>query len=533
MNTKTASIFLSLCCICLLAKSCQTTPQDSEIAVSSVVVTPPSLELTIGEKSQLSASVLPKNASDSRITWASSKPSVASVSADGLITALGEGNATISATAGGVTGKCELFVQKAYISVQRIDLSPKELVLTVGETASLTATISPQNASEPYIDKWTSSDPDIVSVDNGEITAKKTGTASIKAFCGGIFGESIVKAVSKKVETILLDKTSLDLLKGESFTLTATITPSDAEYAGITWESSDKNVATVDNGKVMAIGGGSATITAEAGGKTASCIVSVSVPVERITLSEETISIEKGSSHKLSVNFYPEDATDRSVIWSSSDESIARIQQDGTITAIEGGNAVIIAVSNNKTATCKVTVTIPVSGISLSKTSLSLNKGESYTLSATISPGNASDKSVKWSSSNNSVASIDDGRVIAVGAGTATITASAGNVSADCTVTVSVPLVSIRLNQTSLSMYVGQLVTLTAEASPSDATNVTFVWSSSDPTIVNVDNGKLTAVREGTANITVQSGSISATCKVSVDRIGNGGHEGVGYEDWN
>ena len=160
---------------------------------------------------------------------------------------------------------------------------------------------------------------------------------------------------------------------------------------------------------------------------------------------------------------------------------------------------------------------ISVSKVSLDRTSLTLDVGNSTTLTATVSPSNATDKTVTWSSSNTSVATVSNGTVMAVSAGTATITAMAGSKTATCIITVEVPVSSVSLNYSSLTLTEGDSFTLTATVSPSNATNKTVTWSSSNTSVATVSKGTVKAVAAGTATITAKAGDKTATCKITVN----------------
>ena len=168
---------------------------------------------------------------------------------------------------------------------------------------------------------------------------------------------------------------------------------------------------------------------------------------------------------------------------------------------------------------------IAVTTVSLDKTSLTLEVGESYTLVVTVSPSNATDKSVTWSSANSSVASVSGGKVTAKSEGTTTITAEAHNgKKATCTVIVNEPapevieVTSVSLNKTSLTLEIGESETLTATVLPSNATDKSVTWTSSDQSVVTVANGKITAIGSGTATITATtSNGKTVTCTVTVN----------------
>ena len=270
-------------------------------------------------------------------------------------------------------------------------------------------------------------------------------------------GNFIIKAFTDNettttvdVEKVSLNKSATTLTEGESETLTATITPSNATGdKTVKWSSSNAEVAAVDsNGKVTAKKAGTAVITATSSNrKTASCTVTVKqkeIAITGISLNKSTTSITEGESETLTATITPSNATgDKTVKWSSSNAEVAAVDSNGKVTAKKAGTAVITATSSNrKTASCTVTVKqkeIAITGISLNKSTTSITEGESETLTATITPSNATgDKTVKWSSSNAEVAAVDsNGKVTAKKAGTAVITATSSNrKTASCTVTV-------------------------------------------------------------------------------------------------
>ena len=171
---------------------------------------------------------------------------------------------------------------------------------------------------------------------------------------------------------------------------------------------------------------------------------------------------------------------------------------------------------------------IAVEGITLDKTTATVEEGATVTLTATVTPGNATDKTVTWSTSNEAIATVSGGVVTGVKAGEVTITAKAGDKSATCTVTVTaaatepevVPVTGVTLNQTEVTLDINQTLTLVATVAPENATNKAVTWASDKTDIATVDaNGKVTAVAAGTANITVTTadGGKTATCAVTVN----------------
>ena len=414
------------------------------------------------------------------------------------------------------------------IPVAFVTLSQPAAEMIIGEFITLKATISPSNATEREI-MWASSKQSVASVDQtGKVVSIAEGTSTITATAGGKLGSCVV-TVSKgvvEVSSINFDKTGVSLKVGETVTLTATVKPDDATDKTVTWSTSDASVATVSDGVVTAIKLGSATIRAKAGDKEATCVITVeATPVTSVTLDQTSASLKVGETVTLTATVKPDDATDKTVTWSTSDASVATVS-DGVVTAIKLGSATIRAKAGDKEATCVITVeATPVTSVTLDQTSASLKVGETVSLTATVKPDDATDKSVTWSSSNTSVATVSStGVVTAKSAGSAiiTVTTKDGSKTATCSVTVKAKTVSVTgvsLDYTSLTMTEGETQTLTATISPSNATDKSVTWSSSNTSVATVSSaGVVTAKAAGTVTITVKTndGNKTATCIVTV-----------------
>ena len=335
-----------------------------------------------------------------------------------------------------------------------------------------------------------------------------------------------------RVESIELDSEELELIEGNSISLVATILPEDAENQNVIWSSSKKTVASVKDGEVTAVSVGEATITAksEDGGKKATCVVTVKpkhISVIAVSLDKTEVEMNPDDKVMLTATIAPENASNKSVLWSCSDESIATVK-DGELTALKVGEAVITATSENggKKATCKVTVTakhISVTAVSLDKEDVSLTLEDKVTLTATVTPDNASNKTILWTSSDESIATVKDGEVTALKVGEAIITATSedGEKKATCKVTVnvkSVPVTGVSLNKQKARVFINNELTLIATIAPEDATNKTLIWTTSNASVATVKNGVVKGISVGEADITVKTedGNHSATCKVSV-----------------
>ena len=405
------------------------------------------------------------------------------------------------------------------IAVASVKLSETMLNLHIGESATLTATVAPENATNKSL-TWISSNTSVASVSNGVVVALNEGSSIIMATAENVTAMCAVTVLDNPVTGITLDQTSASLKVNESITLTATVSPTNATDKTLTWSTSDESVATVSNGVVIAVKTGTATVTAQAGDKKATCSITVeATPVTSVTLDRTSASLNVNESITLTATVKPDDATDKTVTWTSSNESIASVTE-GVVTAHKGGTATITAQAGDKTATCEITVkSIPVTSVTLDKTSASLKVKETVTLIATVKPDDATDKTVTWTSSNENVATVTDGVVTAHNIGTATVSAKAGDITAVCNVTVEpTPVTEITLNKTSATLTEGDEITLTATVKPDDATNKNFTWSSSDPSVASVADGKVKALKAGTTTISAvtEDGNKTATCDITV-----------------
>ncbi len=417
-------------------------PFNIAIPPISVALSDTAISLKEDESYTLTAKVKP---SIIPVQWNSSNSAVATVDDNGKVTAIAEGSATITAKAGDKSAVCVVTVAKKVVAVSGITLSHAEASLVEGETLTLTATVSPADATDMTV-TWSSSNGAVATVDdNGKLTAVAEGTATITAKAGDKEATCVVTVEKKiiSVTGVTLSQTEATLTEGESLTLTATIAPDNATDKTVAWSSSNAAVATVDNnGVVTAVAEGTATITAKAGDKEATCVVTVEkkiISVTGITLNRTEATLTEGESLTLTATVAPDNATDKTVAWSSSNAAVATVDNNGVVTAVAEGTATITAKAGDKEATCVVTVEkkiISVTGITLNQNEATLIEGESLTLTATVAPDNATDKTVAWSSSNAAVATVEDGVVTAVAAGTATIIAKAGDKSAACVVTV-------------------------------------------------------------------------------------------------
>ena len=252
--------------------------------------------------------------------------------------------------------------------------------------------------------------------------------------------------------------------------------------------------------------------------------------VENISLNHHELTMSVGKTAALSATVLPEDAYDRSFTWKSGNPGVAAVNNNGKVTAAAKGTAVIKAAANDGSgvfAECKITVRQPVTSLTLNKTALTLNVGKTSTLSATAGPSDANNKTVKWTTSDSSVATVSSaGEVKGVKRGTATITATAADGSgkkATCSVTVKQPVTSLTLNKTALTLDNGKTATLTATVGPSNANNKTVKWTTSNSAVATVSStGVVKGIKRGTVTITATAADGSgkkAACTVTVTKL--------------
>ena len=256
---------------------------------------------------------------------------------------------------------------------------------------------------------------------------------------------------NEKVDDIIyetglnISPSSITIEVGESKEIKASVVPENATYKNILWESADPSIATINNGLITGVKVGNTSISVSTEKMKITRIIPVKVTepyikVERIDVKEPIINIYEGDRYKLEYTIVPDNATNKNISVRTSDKNIAALTENHEIYGNSVGNAIITLSSDNIEATIDVTVQkkiIDVNKITLDKSKLTLEIGKSNTLKATISPSNATNKTITWTSSDNSVATVDNGKVTAIKAGTTTITATSNNGKvATCTVTV-------------------------------------------------------------------------------------------------
>ena len=605
--------------------------EDPVIKVESVTIATGDLTLTEGEDVTLSAEVLPKDATDKTVKWSSSDERIVMVSSSGKMAAISVGKAVVTAKADEKSDFITVTVVAKTIPVTGISLDKPSITVTVDESEQLTATVTPADATNKNV-IWSSSDTKVATVEDGKVAGVAPGTATVTARTedDGKTAECAVTVEAKvppsvtvgsdhvsAVSAVLYGKanikstTSSDLEVGFQYSTSQGILPSnsvkvkaadaDADYnylSGITGlepgktyyyrsyisqkgqdtygetmsfttkalssmlatrsatevepksallnamlDLTDVQYASMEYGFCWGTSSGSQNNIVSCGsivknaysaplpslsaktqywfksyvkldnrtfyGDVVSFTTGI-VNVQSVTLDKTDYFFDTiGKTITLKATVLPEDAENREITWSSSDTRVATVSSSGVVKAVSNGDAVITVRTKdqNLTATCEIRVEQQVTDVRLDQTSLSLLEGEEGTITATVTPGNAYDPSLTWSTSDPSVADVDGkGHVVAVSKGTATITACANDGSgheASCSVRVIRPVAYIKVSYPAI-LYTGNTVTITADVYPSTADNTGVSWSSSDPSVATVSaNGEVTALSSG--NVTIKA----------------------------
>lgn len=432
--------------------------------VTNVRLNTHSHNMNTGEEFQLQCAVTPANADNKDVIWSSSNDEIASVDQSGKVKALKRGQVKIVATSkddNSISDVCELTITQLATAIK---LYEHEVRLAIGKHITLYAYVSPQDVNNDKV-AWDFSNYYVVkeigfSYFDGYVTAegRHKGTVKItaKTCDGSNLSDTCEITVWQPVTSVSLDKHECSMKIGETTTLRTSILPNDADNKDLVWTSSNESVATVEDGVVTAHASGKARVRvkpADGSGHFDDCEITVFQPVIGVNVEPRTLTLKSiGATKQLTADVLPENADNRNVKWSSANTSVCFVMDNGTVVAVSEGSSVVTAttVDGGFTDFCVVIVKLPVddkrpvTGIRLEQNSVTLSKiGETVKLKATVLPADADNPNIQWESSDRTVCLVmNDGTVVAIGAGSSIITATTedGGFSAQCVVVVkSVP----------------------------------------------------------------------------------------------
>ena len=416
-----------------------------------------------------------------------------------------------------------------YTSTREMKVSKdKYQVTTPGQIVKSTVTINNVKMTADRL-KYTTDNQDMVTFnEDGSINVNNYGNCNITVKSTDYPELSKTFAINaQNVTSMKFNREKIDFTRKISSQIKLTTLPAESKNNDIVWESSDPAVATVDStGKVTAVGYGKCVIKAYwklDPNMYVECPVNVLVP-QGISIDNSEIKFSKKGTYALNAAITNDDALDKKIIWTSDNEKVATVDENGVVSSVGTGTCNITASCNadkNITAVCAVTVDAPEK-VSMNRTSLKMTRLMSYKLSAKVIPNDVSDTGITWKTTNKNVATVEEnGKVTTVGNGKCKIIATSNmnkEIYGECDVTVNMP-VKIALSKTSIKVTRKMSINLKAKIKPLNAPNKSIKWKSSNSFIASVDkNGKVTVKKSGRVTITatsVANKKIVAVCIVN------------------
>lgn len=522
-----------------------------QVPVSSIKLSATATVLG-GQTKQLTVTYEPTTATQRGINWKSSNTDIAIVSNTGLVTWKSPGQVTITATSSvnpNLRSECRITCNEIAISSISI---PSNLPIECGSASPLLVTFTPNDTTEREI-TWEVENPSIAEVNNGIVKWIATGTTTViarsKKYPDTIFARCSVVCKSANVDennsltALSLPGTATCPLGGE-VNLAVKYEPATTDETGVTWTSSNTAIATVDNnGKVTWISHGDVTITVTSMIKPeikSSCIVTCvekNIPITGLSIGTSLVNIEPKTTVTLSVNYAPSDTTQKNIKWTSSNNSIATVDNNGNVTWKYAGRAVITATSAyNESYTSQCTVVckdIEITRIIVPQTAVCEARSQ-VQMSYSVEPFDTTQPEIEWRSENTSIATVDSatGVVTWVKEGSVKIYARSKkktSVESYCQLECQelfIPIQNIVLNNNSTDTITckgGKIVDIPYSFVPIDTTQRGLIWESSNTNVATVDNnGRVTWKSVGNTTITVTSSAdsnITKQCNVYCEDI--------------
>lgn len=503
------------------------------------------------------------DAAEGEVTWTSANEKCATVDAQGLVTGVSKGQTSITARVevGKKTYKSVLAVTVAQpaeaIDVKETNLPLYDaadplvqpllnlqqddpdavlpvLLLRMGTQTQLTAYALPKEVNNRRT-VLSVSDEDMVRVQGNTLTPKAVGTCILTI--ASQQNPEIVRQyrllVVQPATKLTVSAESKSLYVGETLPMSVAFTPEDASIQAVTWSSGNDKIATVDEtGLVTAHGKGQVYIRATAadGSKRYGTYqITVKQQPESITLKETAAVINVGRYKTLQATVQPGSTNDKSVVWSSSDETVATVNKQGRVTGVAPGSCVITCASKDFSqvyATATVEIRQPVTKITFADSKISFNVNDTCQLFWQTSPSNATNTAVTFKSSNTKVLTVDENGLmtgLSRGSSTVTVTAVDGsNKKATVKVSVLQPVLGVHMSNDTIRVGVDESYTAKAVLEPSDASNTRMSWTSADTSVATVRGNKtkptITGQKWGTTTITgvTEDGGYSTTATVNV-----------------
>ncbi|MCM1498113.1 MAG: Ig-like domain-containing protein [Clostridium sp.] len=503
-----------------------------------------SLALKGKERGQLEiTNILPANPDAYTVAWTSDNEKVASVAGNGdscTVTAGQSGSAVVTAEINGIRKTCTVTVTNPLTG---FTLNSSQENIVAGNSTILSIAATTPEEPDAYTVTWKSSNESVAAVkaaenkNSGKVTAVSPGTATISAAVvsgGTTYTQSCsitVSAAEAQLTNITINPTEMNLERGVGENIDVKPVPEKASLGTITFVSSNPDIASVDeDGRVTAGNSGTAVITVSAGSYSKTCTVTVSNAITSFELDKTAAAMKSGEQIKLSVtSVKPDNPDEYTVAWSSDNTDVVTVDDEGNVAALKTGTATVTASVNEITRSCVVTVATPATGFSLDTDNITLTEGASQGIGYTTIPENA-DKtySMRWSSSDEDVATVAAGLITAQAEGEADITAymtvGGQEYEKTCHVTVKavkteIALTGIAITPEAMTLKIGEQKWINVKPVPEDAVIGKITYTSGNENIVQVDEeGQVTAKGSGQTTVTVVVGEFTKTCTVTVEK---------------
>ena len=480
----------------------------------AVVITPGSVVLWVGDTESLRGQPEVEATQSRDVSWTSDNSTIASVSASGVVTAVGVGTTKVRATAvadSRVQGEAEVRILPARV----VAISPATSTVNIGTSRTLVASVSIESGVSTAV-TWRSSNPTIVAVSGaGVVTGVSLGTVSITAMAVAdtMRRAAATVTVTPVIRGITISPSTLSINAGETETATADVDAEGTLPRTVIWRSGNATIASVSSsGDVTGVAAGQTTVTAiSTADTTKRATMAVTVrPAPAIFVSPQQLRMATGDERTLIATVRVEPGQNNGVRWRSGNPEIASVSQSGVVTAVTIGNATITAVSIEDTlrrATSAITVAPSIRSIGVTPSTGNLLIGGSMALVASVVADPGLSEGVYWRSGNTSVAFVSAlGVVTGVAPGTATIIAIAASDTtkrATVAITVASRQVSITVSPSSLPLNLGATAQLQAVVTGDPGIAQGVMWSTSSSAIATVSaNGLVTGISAGAATIT-------------------------------
>ena len=518
----------------------------TDATIDSITVSPNTSSLPNGTNINLQATGFYSDASSkdltAQVSWQSGDNAIAEISNLGLLTARSIGSATITASFDGQSSTALITITPA--TLNSININPGNLAIANGTSGSLLATglysdLTTQNLTQQVT--WQSSDNSIAEINtDGLVTGYSTGTATITAHLNGLSSTTSVSVTTETLNSINISPNTSSFAAGTVTQLSAYGIYSDLSTQNlttqVTWQSSNSSIAEIDqNGLVTGNTTGTVTITADFNGTSSTALIDITAAnLSSIVISPDATSLANGTNLNLQAigNYTGQPAQDltSSVIWQSSDPTIAEVNSEGLVTSHKVGTVTISASKGTVTSSTTVTVSAAsLTQINLAPANVSIALGTEYqfTVSGLYSDGTVQDltQQVSWIFSNDTIAETvnnTSGLLLGTTIGTTSVAVSLNGITGIASLTVTDAVINtLEINSPSTSIALGTTLQLEAVAVYSNSSNQTVteqaLWQSSNPEVAAVSStGEITSATQGTTTITSIYNNTSATLTINV-----------------